>query len=242
MRRIVMMILRNIIWIPYYVIQMFLYAREKDHTLERKKYAFLQEIVRHANRGGNVELICKGAENIPKEEGYIFYPNHQGMYDMLAIIETTPSPVAVVMKKEAADIPFLKQVRLITKSLAMDREDVRQSMKIILQVAEEVAAGRNYVIFPEGTRSRNGNVMGEFKGGSFKAATKAKCPIIPVMLYNSFVPFDSHSLKQIQVYIHYLQPILYEEYKGMKTTEIAEMVKERIQMEMESLEKEIEQA
>ena len=237
MRRILMMVIRNLIYIPYYAIMLLKYASESDHTPEQKKYDFLRKIVYHANKGGNVELICKGAENIPEEDGFIFYPNHQGMYDMLSIIGTCPKPLAVVLKKEAADIPFLKQIRLITKSLSMDREDVRQSMKVIMQVAQEVSEGRNYVIFPEGTRSKNGNVMGEFKGGSFKAATKVKCPIIPVMLYNSFVPFDSHSLKQIQVYIHYLKPITYEEYSGMKTTEIAELVKAKIQDEMDELER-----
>lgn len=239
MRRIVMMIVRNLLFIPYFGIKLLLYARENDKTQEQIKYDFLRKIVYRANKGGNVELVCTGQENIPKENGFIIYPNHQGMYDMLAVIGTCSRPLAVVLKKEAADVPFLKQIRLITKSLSMDREDVRQSMKVIMQVADEVMAGRIYVIFAEGTRSKNGNKMGEFKGGSFKAATKAKCPIVPVALYNCFVPFDSHSLKQVKVQIHYLTPITYEEYKGMKTTEIADIVQERIQQKIDEIEKNI---
>ena len=57
---------------------------------------------------------------------------------------------------------------------------MRQAMKVIIDVSKEVEKGRNYLIFPEGTRSKNGNKIGTFKGGSFKAATKAKCPIVPV--------------------------------------------------------------
>lgn len=237
MRRIVMMVLRNLLHIPYLGILLLMYARENDHTPEQKKYDLLRKIVYRANKGGNVKLVCTGQENIPEQDGFIFYPNHQGMYDMLAVIGTCTKPLAVVLKKEAADIPFLKQIRLVTRSLAMDREDVRQSMKVIMQVADEVSEGRNYVIFPEGTRSKNENKMGDFKGGSFKAATKAKCPIIPVALLNSFVPFDSHSLKQVEVHIHYLKPLTYEEYKGMKTTEIAEVVKARIQEKIDEVEK-----
>ena len=56
----------------------------------------------------------------------------------------------------------------------MDREDIKQSMQVIQAVTKELEKGRNYLIFPEGTRSKNGNKVGEFKGGSFKAAMKAK--------------------------------------------------------------------
>ena len=73
----------------------------------------------------------------------------------------------------------------------IDREDIRQSMQVIIDVSKEVQNGKNYLIFAEGTRSKNGNQIGSFKGGSFKAATKAKCPIVPVALIDSFKPFDT---------------------------------------------------
>ena len=88
--------------------------------------------------------------------------------------------------------------------------------------------GRSYVIFAEGTRSKLGNKLLEFKGGSFKAATKAKCPIVPVALIDSFKPFDTGSTKPITVQVHFLKPLSYEEYKDMKTNDIAEEVKRRI--------------
>lgn len=63
----------------------------------------------------------------------------------------------------------------------IDRQDLRQSMKIIQQVTEEVKQGRNYIIFAEGTRSRKQNELLDMKGGSFKSAVKAKCPIVPCL-------------------------------------------------------------
>ena len=63
------------------------------------------------------------------------------------------------------------------------------------------------------------------KGGSFKSAYKAKCPVVPTALINSFVPFDSHTIKPVTVKVIYLDPIPYEEYKGMKTLELAAEVK-----------------
>jgi 1-acyl-sn-glycerol-3-phosphate acyltransferase len=74
-----------------------------------------------------------------------------------------------------------------------------------------------------------GNKLGEFKGGSFKAATKAKCPIVPMAIIDSYLPFDTNSIRKVDVQIHVLPPIPYEEYKGMKTAEIADMVKSRIE-------------
>ena len=115
------------------------------------------------------------------------------------------------------------------KGYLLDREDVRQAMKVIADVSEEVKKGRNYVIFAEGTRSRNGNEVQEFKGGSFKAATKAKCPIVPVALIDSFKPFDTNTISPVTVQVHFLKPVCYEEYKDMKTKEIAKLVQERIQ-------------
>ena len=116
---------------------------------------------------------------------------------------------------------------------AMDREDIKQSMRVINAMTEDVKNGKNFLIFPEGTRSRNGNELLEFKGGSFKSATKAKCPIVPCALIDSFRPFDENSIKPVTVKVIYMPPIYYEEYKNMKTVEIAAEVKSRIEKTIE---------
>lgn len=228
MKRILLMFIRNFFYLPSYAINLFRYSRNVDKYPEKERYQFLKKIVYRANKGGNVKIETYGKENIPKESGFILFPNHQGMYDMLALIDGCDHPLSVVSKIEAKNIPLLKEVFKVVKALFMDRDDVRQSMKIIIEVSKEVEKGRNYVIFPEGTRSKNGNQVGEFKGGSFKAATKAKCPIVPVALIDSFKPFDTKSIKQVTVQVHYLEPLSYDEYKDMKTNEIADEVKRRV--------------
>ena len=229
MKRILMMVLRNLYIVPYGWIRLCYRAAHVDKYTEEDMYAFLQWIDRHANRGGNVNIDVHGLENLPEENGFMFFPNHQGLYDVLAIIEASPKPFSVVAKKEIAGIPFLKQIFACMKAFMLDREDVRQGLQVILNVAEEVKKGRNYLIFAEGTRSKNGNRVGSFKGGSFKAATRAKCPVVPVALIDSFKPFDTNSTKPVTVQVHFMKPMLYEEYKDMKTTEIAAEVQERIQ-------------
>ena len=229
MKRILLMVFRNILLVPFMWCRLCYYAAHVDKYTEEQHYRMLQFIVTRANKGGNVHIDVYGEENIPKENGFMFFPNHQGLYDVLAIVEACPTPVSVVAKKEIKDIQFLKQVIAWMKGYLLDRSDVRQAMQVIMNVSKEVKKGRNYIIFPEGTRSRNGNQTGEFKGGSFKAATMAKCPIVPVALIDSFKPFDSNTISPVNVQVHFLPPMEYNEYKDMKTSEIAGIVQKKIQ-------------
>lgn len=236
MKRILFMLLRNLIFVPYGWFKLCYYARHVEKYTEEERYAMLKYIDRRANWGGRITIDAHGVENIPEKDGFVFYPNHQGLYDVLAIMEPCPRPFSVVMKKEVANVPFLKQVFACMKAIALDREDVRQAMRVMLEVAEEVKKGRAYLIFPEGTRSKMGNRLLDFKGGSFKCAMKAKCPIVPVALIDSYKSFDTNSIEKLTVQVHYLKPLMYEEYKDMKSTEIAALVKKRIEDTIEQYE------
>ncbi len=229
MKRILLMVFRNIFLVPFMWCKLCYYASHVDKYTEEQHYKMLRFIVLRANKGGNVTIEVHGRENLPDKSGFMFFPNHQGLYDVLAIVEACPIPFSVVAKKEIKDIQFLKQVIACMKGYLMDRDDIRQSMKIIMDVTNEVKKGRNYVIFPEGTRSKEGNQVQSFKAGSFKAATKAECPIVPVALINSFKPFDTNTINPVTVQVHFLPPLLYDEYKDMKTKEIADKVQKQIQ-------------
>lgn len=223
------MVLYNLPFVPYWWWQLCHYAKKASKFSEEKRYALLKKITVHANRGGRVKIEAYGVENIPDQDGFIFYPNHQGLFDVLAFVESCPRPFSVVMKKEVENVIFLKQVFQIMQAKALDRSDIRQGMRVMADVTKEVEDGRNYLIFAEGTRSKAGNQLLDFKGGSFKAAMKAKCPIVPVAVIDAYQAFDTNSITPVTVQLHYLSPILYEEYQKLKSTEIAELVKERIQ-------------
>ena len=229
MRRILLMVIRNILFVPVYWYKLCYHARHVEKYTEEEHYELLRYIDHRANTSGNINIKVYGQENIPDDNGFMFYPNHQGLYDVLAIMEACPRPFSVVAKKEVENVPFLKQVFKCMKAYMMDRNDIRQSLQVIVNVTNEVKNGRNYLIFPEGTRSKMGNEMLEFKGGSFKAATKAKCPIVPVALIDSFKPFDTNSIAPVTVQVHFLKPLYYDDYKDMKTNDIAELVRSQIQ-------------
>lgn len=229
MKRILMMILRNLWHVPGLLFRLFKIAKHPEQYTEEEKYALIRRIDDYAMKSGNVDLEIYGEENLPKEKGYILFPNHQGMFDVLVLLRFMKDPTSVVLKKELENIPLLKQVIICLGAIPLDRSDARQGMKVILQVAEKVKAGKNFIIFAEGTRSRDGNRLLDFKGGSFKSAQKAKCPIVPVALIDSYKAFDTGSTKPVKVQAHILEPVCFEEYQGMKTTEIADLVKNRIE-------------
>ena len=172
------MVVRLFYKVPYYLIRIWWLGTRKNFDLE-KNYAFIKKVTKAANRAGRVTIESYGVENIPKENGFIFFPNHQGMFDALVIL--------------------LKQVFRALHAIAIDREDIKQSLQVINQMTEEVKQGRNFLIFPEGTRSRMGNQLLPFKGGTFKSAVRAKCPIVPCALIDSYKPFDEKSIAPVTV-------------------------------------------
>jgi len=229
MNRIVTMVLKNLWHVPGAWFKLCHYAKHTEKYPRLEQWQHIQYILRLAVKGGNIDLKVTGLENIPQDEAFMMYSNHQGMFDVLAIAATCDEPLGAVLKKELYDVPFLHQIAVCTKSYAMDREDVRQSLTVIQNVTEEVKQGRNYLIFPEGTRSKLGNQMQEFHGGSFRCATKSKCTILPVALIDCFKVLDQKGSAPVTVQIHYLKPIPYAEYAGLKPAEVAALVKQRIQ-------------
>lgn len=233
MNRIVTMVLKNLYMVPAAWFKLCRYAKHPEQYEELEMYRHIQYIMDHAVKGGNVDMQVTGQENIPKEGGFMLYANHQGMFDVLAVAATCDRPLGAVLKKELYNIPFIHQVARCTQSYAMDREDVRQSLTVIQQVTEQVKNGRSYLIFPEGTRSRLGNEMLPFHGGSFRCATKSRCPIVPIALIDCFKVLDQAGSKPVSMEIHYLKPIAYEEYALMKAAEVAELVRSRIQAKID---------
>lgn len=233
MNRIALMVLRNILIVPGAYAKLCRYAKNPEKYTEAEMYGHIQYMLQRGIKSGNVDVKVYGKENIPTENGFLLTSNHQGMFDILAIVANCDNPMGGVYKIELDNkgkgIPLLKEIIRCTKSFAMDRSDVRQSLTVIQNVTEELKKGRNYLIFPEGTRSKNGNVMGEFHGGSFRCAVKAKAPILPIAVIDCHRILDEKGSKPLTAQIHFLKPICYEEYKDLKTPDLAALVKSRIQ-------------
>lgn len=228
MNRLTKIFLKNLLYVPKTFYRLYRYA-ENHNVPEAEKYKLLQYIVKRSLLKGDIEIEAYGTENIPKEDGFIFYPNHQGIFDGFAMLHVCQKFFSPVIKQELLDYPVSKQIFMCLDSIPMDREDVKQSMAVMKEVEHRVRGGRNCLIFPEGTRSKNGNRLNEFKGGSFRPALKTKCPIVPVALIDSYKPFDQNEKGHICVQVHILKPIPYEEYGKLKSVELAALVKGQIE-------------
>ena len=147
--------------------------------------------------GAKVTVI--GEENVPKDQAVLYVANHRSYFDILLTYSRCPIRTGYVAKKEMERYPLLSNWMRNLYCLFLDREDIKQGLKTILQAADYVKSGISVCIFPEGTRSRMGNQLLPFKGGTFKSAVRAKCPIVPCALIDSYKPFDEKSIAPVTV-------------------------------------------
>lgn len=219
----------NLYRIPYMVSKMRHQANHPEKYSEVKRYNLARRAFTMVRRSGHVRTKAYGEENLPKEGGYMMFSNHQGKYDVLGIMLSHKEPCSFVMDKNKSNTIIVSEIVDLVQGKRLDKNDVRQALTIINEVAQEVKEGRKYIFFPEGGYEfNNKNVMGTFRPGSFKCAVKAKAPIVPVAIIDSYKVFNSFTIGRVTTQVHFLKPFYYEDYKGLKTTEIAELVKGRI--------------
>lgn len=228
-KRMKLLLAKSAYEFPYLLFRVNQFYNHKEKYSYEKRFFWSQGVMRRLTKRSRVHLIVSGQENIPQEPGFMMTPNHQGMFDIFALFDSLHVPFKIVYKQELRNIKVLAKVLDYLEYPVIDRSNLRASMKVIHRVTKELKEGYNYVIFPEGTRSKQGNVMGEFKGGSFKAAIDAKATILPVAFVNSFEVLDTESLKKLDVEMHFFPAIPYEDYKDMTSTDIAAKVHDEIQ-------------
>ena len=156
--------------------------------------------------GGRATVI--GLENIPEDHPVLFVGNHRSIFDIILAGSLIKYPVGFVAKKELQGTPITLIMEEI-HCLFLDREDPRQGLKTILTAIDYVKSGISMFIFPEGTRCKVEGTFLPFHAGSFKIATKAKVPIVPVTIVGMGDVFEDHypRLKWAPVVIEFGKPI-----------------------------------
>lgn len=240
MKRIILLVVRLLYKIPGWLLKIRYYNKHLEETPFEERFDFVQKLIHKVNQKSRVRIHSYGVENLPEEQGYLIAPNHQGLFDSLILFDTHKKPFKAIVKQELMDVFVLGKVLKMIEFVAIDRSNLRASVKVIRQATKEMKEGRNYVIFPEGTRCRQKNQMLEFKGGTFKSVIDAKKPIVPVALIDCYKVFDFNTIAPVDAQIHYLEPIYYDEYKDMNSTEIAHFVQERIRLCIEANENQFE--
>ena len=158
-----------------------------------------------------VHTTVIGFENIP-DEPVLFIGNHRSFFDILLTYSRCPRLTGYVAKKEMEKIPLLSTWMRFVYCLFLDRENPKEGLKTILQAADYVKSGISVCIFPEGSRNKNADEtdMLSFHDGSFKIATRAKSPIIPIAISNSANIWEANfpKMSPTHVVIEYGKPII----------------------------------
>lgn len=233
MIRFIVIIFWNLYRIPYMVLRMRFMTRHRDRFSEEEMYKFAQSEIKAMNDAGKIINESFGHENLPKEGGYVLFPNHQGKYDATAIIYAHEKPCTFVMDKNKSYQFFVREMVNMLRAKRLEINNLRQGLQIINEMTDEVKNGRIFIIFPEGGYKNNHNRVQEFKPGSFKSAMRAKCPIVPVTLIDTYKPLNSLTVGKVNTKVIFNKPLYYEDYKDLKTPEIADIVKNSIIKTME---------
>lgn len=181
--------------------------------------------------GSKVTII--GEENVPTDTPVLYIANHRSYFDILLTYSRCPIRTGYVAKKEIEKVPLLSIWMRYLHCLFLDRKDIKQGLKTILTAIDKVKSGISICIFPEGTRNRNADSTNllEFHEGSFKIATKAKCPIIPIAINNSAEIFEAHfpKISPAKVVVEYGKPIYPDELSKEDKKHIGEYTRNIIQ-------------
>jgi 1-acyl-sn-glycerol-3-phosphate acyltransferase len=166
--------------IIYYCIKLVLGSNQAD------KYAF--RITHFWGRVTILSTLSKvrvvGRENLVKPERLCVISNHQSLFDIPLLMGWLNIPLGFIAKQELRKVPIVSGWITAIHSAFIDRSNARKAIDSINSGIESIRRGHRIVIFPEGTRSKDGR-LSEFKPGSLKLATSAEAVILPVTISGS---------------------------------------------------------
>lgn len=210
--------MRTIWWFIYFWVylvglipKMLKNKKIKEAGKEEELLANVNQVVyRWASRllrVAGVVVEVKGLENIPQDAA-LFVSNHQGNFDIPILLAELGSPKSIVAKVQLEKMPLISTWMRYFDCVFIDRDNARQSIKVLGQAEENLEKGKSVIIFPEGTRSKGGP-MGEFKSGAFKMAFKTNVPIVPVVIDGSYKIMEANGnwIKPQNVKLTVLPPV-----------------------------------
>ena len=137
-----------------------------------------------------VPIKVTGTENVDPKQSYVFVANHQSFLDVFAVYGWLPNNFKWMMKKELRKVPFVGTACAVAGHIFVDRSNPRAAALSVNLIKKELVDGISTVIFPEGTRTKTGE-MGRFKQGAFKIAMDMGLPVVPITLNGFFKAMPS---------------------------------------------------
>ena len=176
-----------------------------------------------------------GRENINKKQSYVVVSNHQSQYDILMLYGWLGVDFKWVMKMELRNVPILGVSCEKLGHIYIDRSDREAALASINAAKEKITGGTSVLFFPEGSRSKDGQLKA-FKKGAFKMALDLDIPILPVSINNTrkILPSNTADLFPGSASMHIHPPISTEGYNDSNIQELMDKVKEIIASKVDS--------
>ncbi len=141
-----------------------------------------------------VEVRTSGFERVPQDRPVVYVSNHQSWFDIWSLASIVPGQTRFVAKKELARIPVLGRAMQSAGHIYIDRQNRQAAFSAYEDAAAYIKKGMSAVLFPEGTRSRTGELL-PFKKGPFVLALAAQVPVIPVYCAGTFTLLPKGSIR-----------------------------------------------
>lgn len=235
------------LWLGFYVaasVAVFLYLLISSKLLSKKppekpgKYCgfVVGLVVGWLRQMGRIKLHVRNGELVERNKQYLIVSNHRSMYDpILQLNAFGRARLMMISKPENFKLPIAGPYMRRAGFLAIDRNNDREALKTILKAIDFVKKyGVSVGVCPEGTRNRiDRNVM-PMRAGAFKIATKSKIPIVVTTLEGTENIHKNYPWRRTHVYLDVVKVITPEEYEGMQTSELAELVRGLMQRNVDS--------
>jgi 1-acyl-sn-glycerol-3-phosphate acyltransferase len=183
-----------------------------------------------------IKLNVAGLEGLDPQRQYLFVVNHQSNIDIPVLVQALPQfQLRWIAKKELLRVPFFGWALWAAKHITVDRADTLNAVKSLALAQQRIAAGISVVIFPEGTRSTDGNLL-PFKRGGFLLAIKTKTTIVPIAINGTLkiLPKGEWRIRSGQVNVNIGAPLTVENFRAGGLRGLSAQVEEMIAAQLRS--------
>lgn len=201
--------------------------------------SFIQGFFRVLIFISGIRLSCIDMDKLPKDKAFVVIMNHQSIFDIILSYPLWKMPTGYMSKKEMK-LPLLSDWMLAGGSIFVDRSDIKNGLKALLDAIAQIKNGISMVIFPEGTVNKTGKpeILQEFKKGSFTIAQKSEALIVPIVIANSNAVFEQQKPAirgNVKVMIKCLDPIVFSELSPDDQKGINNYCKNLMQSQLDEL-------
>ncbi|NIS09085.1 MAG: 1-acyl-sn-glycerol-3-phosphate acyltransferase [Candidatus Dadabacteria bacterium] len=214
------------------IIAFILSLRKSSRTIDYIKYTG-RPWGKCVLKGCGVNLIVEGTENLPQKPCIIMY-NHSSFFDIAAFCASMPIEWRAIVKKELAKVPIVGFVCRVSGQYFVARDGSADDLQKVKEIAEKIKSGPSVLVAPEGTRSKDGNLL-PFKKGGFVIALRAKVPVVTMVITGGrFIrPKNSRMFHPGEMKIKIFEPISVD--KLGKGREGREKLEKLVREQMESV-------